>query len=85
MGQLKQMLREQILEMIRQRAEVEVTPEVLTFTEARLSYVVLGVRPDYLAAAHRSIEQNYGSLDGYLHSAGVTATDLDGLRTALLG
>lgn len=78
-------LREQIMTMIRQRAEVEVTPEVLTFTEARLSDEVLGVQADYLAAAHRSIEATYGSLDGYLRSAGVTATDLDRLRTALLG
>lgn len=79
------LLREQILEMIRQRAEVEVTPEVLTFTEARLSDRVLGVRADYLEAAHRSIEQTYGSVDGYLRSAGVTTADLDGLRSALLG
>ncbi|MBS9535717.1 tyrosine-protein phosphatase [Mycobacterium sp. M1] len=79
------LLREQILDMIRQRAEVEVTPEVLTFTEARLSDEVLGVRADYLDAAHRSIEQNYGSLDGYLNAAGVTDDDLAGLRKALIG
>ena len=78
-------LRDQIMEMIRSRPEAEITPEVLTFTEARLSDEVLGVRADYLAAAHRSIEQNFGSFDGFLHASGVTDTDRDGLRAALLG
>lgn len=77
-------LREQILGMLAQRAEVEVTPEVLTFTEARLSDEVLGVREEYLAAARRSIDDTHGSLDGYLRGAGVTAADLGRLRTALL-
>ncbi|MEO6792237.1 MAG: tyrosine-protein phosphatase [Mycobacterium sp.] len=78
-------LRDRILEMIRQRAEVEITPEVLTFTEARLSDEVLGVRADYLEVAHRSIEQHFGSFDGFLHAVGVTDADRDGLRGALLG
>jgi protein-tyrosine phosphatase len=78
-------LRDRIMDMIRSRPEAEITPEILTFSEARLSDEVLGVRADYLEAAHRSIEQNFGSLDGFLDASGVTAADLDGLRGALLG
>lgn len=78
-------LRDRIMDMIRQRAEDEITPEVLTFTEARLSDEVLGVRADYLDAAHRSIEQNFGSLEGFLHACGVTDAEREALRAALLG
>lgn len=78
-------LRDQILEMVRQRPEIEITPEVLTFTEARLSDEVLGVRADYLEAALRSAELNFGSFDGFLQAAGVTDADREGLRGALLG
>jgi len=78
-------LRERIREMIQQRPRTEVTAEVLSFTEARLSDEVLGVRAEYLAAARRSIDEGYGSLDGYLRSAGVSAADVDRLRRALLG
>lgn len=78
-------LRAQILEMIQQRSDPELTPEVMTFTEARLSDEVLGVRPEYLDAALRSIDENYGSLTGYLRSADITETDIDRLRRALLG
>lgn len=77
-------LRDRIMEMIRQRPEVEITPEVLTFTEARLSDEVLGVRADYLDAADRSIEANFGSFEDFLRAAGVTDTDRDRLRGALL-
>jgi protein-tyrosine phosphatase len=73
------------MDMIRSRPEAEITPEVLTFSEARLSDEVLGVRADYLEAAHRSIEQNFGSFDGFLDASGVTDADRDGLRAALLG
>ncbi|MGH3560945.1 MAG: tyrosine-protein phosphatase, partial [Mycobacterium sp.] len=45
---------------------------------------VLGVRAEYLAAARRAIDETYGSLDGYLRRAGVTAADVDRLRAALL-
>ena len=62
-------LREQILESVRDHSE---TPEVITFAEARLTEEVLGVREDYLDAARRSIEVNYGGLRGYLTAAGVT-------------
>jgi protein-tyrosine phosphatase len=75
-------LRERILESVRDRSE---TPEVVTFAEARLTDAVLGVQEDYLDAARRTIEQNYGSLRNYLEAAGVTETDIARLRTALLG
>jgi protein-tyrosine phosphatase len=75
-------LREQILESVRERTE---TAEEVTFAEARLSDEVLGVREDYLDAARRSIEENYGSLRGYLEAAGVTDEDVARLRAALVG
>lgn len=78
-------LRDRIMEMVRSRPESEITPEVLTFTEARLSDEVLGVRADYLDAAERAIEKNFGSFDDFLRAAGVTDADRDGLRSALLG
>jgi protein-tyrosine phosphatase len=43
------------------------------------------VEEDYLDASRRSIEQNFGSLQGYLDAAGVTAEDLARVRAALLG
>lgn len=76
-------LRDRLMEIIRQRPESEITPEMLTFTEARLSDEVLGVRTAYLDAADRSIAENFGSLDGFLQAAGVTDADLDALRRAL--
>lgn len=78
-------LRDRLIEIIRSRPEAEITPEMLTFTEARLSDEVLGVRAEYLEAAEHSIEKNFGSLDGFLTAAGVSAVDRDGLRGALLG
>lgn len=78
-------LRAHIFEMIQQRGDTELTPEVVTFTEARLSDGILGVRPEYLAAARQTIDAEFGSLDGYLSDAGITEEDLDRLRTQLLG
>jgi protein-tyrosine phosphatase len=75
-------LREQILDSVRDRSE---TDEVITFAEARLTDEVLGVREDYLDASRRTIEENYGSLRGYLEAAGVTAEAVTRVRTALLG
>jgi protein-tyrosine phosphatase len=75
-------LREQILASIRDRTD---TSEEVTFAEARLTDAVLGVQEDYLLASRRSIEDNYGSLQGYLDAAGVTSDDLARVRTALLG
>ncbi|MBS4727869.1 tyrosine-protein phosphatase [Mycobacterium sp. SM1] len=77
-------LRSRILEMVTQRADAGLTPEVVTFVEARLCGEVLGVREEYLAAARQAIDQSYGSLDGYLRAAGVTATDVTRVRGALL-
>jgi protein-tyrosine phosphatase len=70
--------------MIQQRADTELTPEVMTFTEARLSDGVLGVREEYLAAARQTIDEEFGSVDGYLRDAGITLADVDRLRNALL-
>jgi protein-tyrosine phosphatase len=78
-------LRDRILDAVRQRSDVEVTPEVMAFTEARLSDEVLGVREEYLDTARRTIDENFGSLDGYLRSAGITEADVTRLRAALLG
>ena len=77
-------LRARISEMIRQRSQKELTPEVVTFARARLSDGVLGVRPEYLAAAWQTIDGSYRSLDGYLRDAGITATDVDQVRRTLL-
>ena len=77
-------LRDRILEAVRQRSDVEVTPELMAFTEARLSDEVLGVREEYLDTARRTIDENFGSLDGYLRSAGITEGDVTRLRSALL-
>ena len=78
-------LRDRILDAVRQRSDVEVTPELMAFTEARLSDEVLGVREEYLDTARRTIDENFGSLDGYLRSAGITEADVTRLRAALLG
>ena len=78
-------LRERILEAVRERSDVEVTPELMAFTEARLSDEVLGVREQYLDTARRTIDESFGSLDGYLRSADITGDDVDRLRKALLG
>jgi protein-tyrosine phosphatase len=77
-------LRARISEMIQQRADTELTPEVVTFTEARLSDGVLGVREEYLAAAWRTIDEQFGSLAGYLRDAGITLADVDRLQSALM-
>ncbi len=78
-------LRERILESVRQRTDVEVTPDLIAFTEARLADDVLGVREEYLHSAWRTIDEQFGSLDGYLRSAGVSEADVRRLRQALLG
>ncbi|OBI30810.1 tyrosine-protein phosphatase [Mycobacterium sp. E2238] len=77
-------LRDHIYEMIQQRSDVELTPEVVTFTKARLADGVLGVRPEYLAAARQAIDETYGSLDAYLRDAGIAQTVVDRLRNELL-
>jgi len=77
-------LRDQILTRIRDRFDGEIPSEMAELTETRLSDDVLGVHEDYLDAALRVLDDEHGSLDGYLNAAGVTATDLDKLRAALL-
>ncbi|ORX00050.1 tyrosine-protein phosphatase [Mycolicibacillus trivialis] len=80
-------LRDEILAAVRQRAEEtgEVTPEVQTFTEARLTDEVLGVRDEYLGAAYHTIDAEFGSVAGFLRAARVDPADVDRLRAALLG
>ena len=77
-------LRERIVEMIQHRYGETATPEALTFAAAQLTDEVLGVREEYLDAAHRSITEHYGSLIGYLQGAGVTAEEFARLRVALV-
>ena len=48
-------LRLRLLEMMENRASDRVTPEAITFAEARLTDEVLGVREEYLDAARQSI------------------------------
>ncbi|MGH3554752.1 MAG: tyrosine-protein phosphatase, partial [Mycobacterium sp.] len=62
-------LRARILEAVQQRSDTELTPEMMAFTEARLSDEVLGVREEYLDVARRAIDETCGSLEGYLRSA----------------
>jgi protein-tyrosine phosphatase len=77
-------LRARISEMISQRQDTELTPEVETFSEARLSDGVLGVREEYLAAARQTIEEEFGSLDAYLRASGISESDVERLHGALL-
>jgi protein-tyrosine phosphatase len=77
-------LRTRILEMVNERADLELAPEAVMFAEARLSDEVLGVREEYLVAARSSIDDGYGSMDGFLRSAGVSFADIDALQAALL-
>jgi protein-tyrosine phosphatase len=79
------LLRERILNAIRERSDVDMTPDLISITEARLSEEVLGVRAEYLDAARRTIDDSFGSLDGYFRSAGITTADVTRLRDALLG
>lgn len=77
-------LRTLISELVNARAEPGLTPEAVTFIEAGLSDRVLGVREEYLAAARATIDEEFGSLAAYLSDAGITATELNRLRGALL-
>jgi len=78
-------LRERILESIRNRAVKTPTDEIVTFAEARLNDEVLGVRDEYLDAAWRTIDEEYGSPANYLGALGVTADQVSRLRSNLLG
>lgn len=74
-------LRASIMESVKARAGE--APEVLTFAEARLTDAVLGVHADYLDAAHRKVEEIYGSVGGFLDASGVTEAELARLRASL--
>lgn len=76
-------LRSRITDMFEHRSEDELTPEVVTFTKARMSDGVLGVRAEYLESAWRTIDGSYGSQDGYLRESGITEDDVTQLRSAL--
>jgi protein-tyrosine phosphatase len=77
-------MREWVTQMIEQETDTELTPEMVRFNEARLADEFLGVRVDYLDAARQTIDETFGSLDVYLRDAGVTAADIDRMRSALL-
>lgn len=76
-------LRDHILIGLRERNADIATDEALEMAEERLSDEVLGVREDYLAAARKVIDDDFGSLANYLEAADVTAADLEKLRAAL--
>lgn len=78
-------LREQIIMMIRSRIDGGTPPDSAEFTEVQLSDEVLGVRPEYLEAALATVREDYGSVPGYLQAAGLTAADIEALRSALVG
>ncbi|CAA0124631.1 Tyrosine-protein phosphatase [Mycolicibacterium vanbaalenii] len=76
-------LRESILATIRARAAE--MPEVMELAEARLTEAVLGVREEYLDTARRTLDDEFGSLRGYLDASGLTDEDVRRLREALRG
>lgn len=76
-------LRDSILESLRNRAAEQPTEEIETFAEASLADEVLGVRDVYLHAAHSVIDDQYGSVAGYLEAIGVTADVVGKLRAQL--
>ena len=76
-------LRESILVNVRARAAD--APEIMELAEARLTDAVLGVREEYLDTARRTLDSEFGSLNGYLEAAGLTDDDLARLRKSLNG
>ena len=46
---------------------------------------VLGVQPSYLQAAWESVEENFGTFDGYLAAIGIDDTVVHRLRGRLVG
>lgn len=77
------LLREQILESLRRRAAERQTAEIVTFAEARLADEILGVRDEYLHAARATIDDQYGSLKGFLEAIGVEDAQLNRLRDTM--
>lgn len=76
-------LRQHILLGLRERNADVATAEALRMAEDRLGDDILGVHEDYLLASRMVIDDEYGSLAGYLDAAGVTPADLEKLRIAL--
>jgi protein-tyrosine phosphatase len=76
-------LRDLMLEMLESRTDI--SDEARELAQRRLSTNVLGVRREYLSAALETIDEDYGSLDGYLRAAGVEPRDIEAMRAALLG
>lgn len=76
-------LRNRIMESV--RARTQDAPELVTYAEARLTDEVLGVREDYLMAAWDRLVQDYGSISGFVESAGVAPETVAALRSKLLG
>lgn len=77
-------LRTAVLDMVKDPSHTELTPEVMTWNDARLSERVLGVRPEYLAASRQVIDEEFGSLQNYLRDAAISESDVERLREALL-
>jgi len=63
-------LREHILQGIETRTDIA-TPELMDYVRSRLPDQVLGVREEYLDAARKTIDDQYGSLHRFLDAAGV--------------
>ena len=77
-------LRERILRTIEARSD-SLTPELLDYVRSRLPDQVLGVRAEYLEAARKTIDGQYGSLGGFLDAAGVDDDAVRRARAALVG
>jgi protein-tyrosine phosphatase len=52
----------------------------MTFTRGPAIGRVLGVQEEYLAAAWRAIDEEFGSLVAYLRDSGITEDDVARLR-----
>lgn len=76
-------LREHILHGVQTRTQT-VTPELLDYVRTRLPDQVLGVCEEYLDAARKTIDDQYGSLREFLGAAGVDDEALRRARAALL-
>lgn len=76
-------VRDGLIEQIRLRRP-ELNDQALAVLHSRISDDVLGVRPEYLDAAMTSIDENYGSLTGFLEASGIDAAEVRRLHSALL-
>ncbi len=76
-------LRERILQGIETRSDVT-SPELLDYVRSRLPDQVLGVREEYLDAARKTIDDQYGSLRQFLDAADVDDDAVVRARAELL-